>query len=201
MALPTGFPFILFYCVSPLSLRVDAIQVFFIRFKEKSMRKSLLFAVFFVGVLLWQKAAAQETSKTPGAKNRLGIRFGNSDALVNNSISYQRFFKPNLAAEALLSLGGAGAIGLLLEKHKPLRKEGLTWFVGGGVYTAFRAGEGAFPTKENHQRYGLQGIVGLDFVFPGLPANLSVDWKPELNLVKEFTFEPAALGFGARFVF
>lgn len=165
------------------------------------MKNRLLLAALLTGVLFVRNANAQETGVASDAKNRVGIRFGSADALVNNSISYQRFFKPDLAAEALLSMGGAGAIGLLLEKYKPLRKEGLTWFAGGGFYTAFREGDGSFSKSENHQRFGLQGIIGLDFVFPGLPANLSVDWKPELNLVKQFSFEPAALGFSARFVF
>lgn len=170
--------------------------------KQKSVKKSFLLAAPLTCLLIFeQTTTAQKTTGTPEAKNRLGIRFDSSDALVNNSISYKRFFKPDLAAEGLLSVGGAGAFGLLLEKHKPLKKDGLAWYVGAGLYTAFAASEGAFATPENHQRYGVQGGIGLDFVFPGLPASLSVDWKPELNLVREFAFEPVALGFGIRFVF
>jgi hypothetical protein len=45
----------------------------------------------------------------------------------------------------------------------------------------------------------LQGIVGLDYKLATIPFNLSIDWKPELTLTREFSFEPAALGLSARF--
>jgi hypothetical protein len=51
------------------------------------------------------------------------------------------------------------------------------------------------------RKFGAQGVVGLDFLFPALPVNLSVDWKPELNLTKEFSFEPSAVSLSARFAF
>jgi hypothetical protein len=34
-----------------------------------------------------------------------------------------------------------------------------------------------------------------------LPLNLSLDWKPELNIIDNINFEPAAVGFSIRFTF
>ena len=45
------------------------------------------------------------------------------------------------------------------------------------------------------------GIIGLDYKFQKIPLNISVDWKPELNLVEEVSFEASTVGLGVRFVF
>jgi hypothetical protein len=42
--------------------------------------------------------------------------------------------------------------------------------------------------------------LGLDYNFTNLPLNLSLDWKPELSLIRTVNFEPAAVGISARFV-
>jgi hypothetical protein len=48
---------------------------------------------------------------------------------------------------------------------------------------------------------GAQGVVGLDYKFQQVPINLSLDWKPELNLVDNVNFEAAAVGLAVRFTF
>jgi len=155
------------------------------------MKNGSITLVFFIGFLLTlQTAKAQST--TPS--NMLGIRISSKDAAVNNSITYKRFFNPGIAVEGLLSFGDPVALGVLLEKHKPFNNgstSGLTWFYGAGAYVGFSGG----------RNLGAQGIVGLDFVFPTVPVDLSLDWKPELNFTKQFSFEPSAVGFSARFVF
>jgi hypothetical protein len=90
-----------------------------------------------------------------------------------------------------LTIADPAAIGVLLQKHTALNATGLSWFWGAGVYAAFGGG----------RRVGAQGAAGLDFTFPTLPVNLSVDWKPELNFSRQFSFEPSAIGVSARFVF
>ena len=124
-------------------------------------------------------------------KNLLGIRISSSDAVVNNSITYKRFFNSTWAVEGLFTFSDPAALGLLLEKHTPLGASGLSWFWGAGAYAGFGGS----------RRFGAQGAVGLDFIMPSLPLNLSVDWKPELNFTRVFSFEPAAIGVSARFVF
>ncbi len=142
-------------------------------------------------LLFSQVAKAQETQPTTGRNNMLGIRISSKDAAINNSITYKRFLNPALAVEGLFSFGGPAALGFLIEKHKPFGSNGLTWFWGAGAYAGFGSS----------RRFGAQGAVGLDFLLPTLPLNLSIDWKPELNFTKAFSFEPSAVGFSARFVF
>ena len=141
----------------------------------------ILCMLFFAGI--GSKALAQDY------KAALGIRFSSKAALINNSISLKYFFTENTAAEGLFSFGDPFALGLLVEQHKPFLTGGFRYFYGGGIYAGF----------SGTRRAGLQGVVGLDYKIPSLPLNFSLDWKPELTLAKEVSFEPQALGLSARF--
>lgn len=124
-------------------------------------------------------------------KTALGIRLSSNDAIVNNSISLKYFFSNTTAVEGLLSFGDPVALGVLIEKHKPTGPAGLSFFYGGGAYIGFGS----------DKNIGAQGVLGLDYKLPTIPLNLSVDWKPELNIVKEAVFEPSAVGASVRFTF
>lgn len=156
------------------------------------MKKGLLCLAALVGfIVCHQHANAQDASAAAVGKNMLGIRISSSDAVVNHSITYKRFLNPSLAIEGLFSISDPAAFGFLLEKHTPFATSGLSWFWGAGLYAGFGGS----------RRFGAHGAVGLDFILPALPINLSVDWKPELNFTRQFSFEPSALGVSARFVF
>lgn len=144
--------------------------------------KHLLFGLLFF--IVATSANAQQ------GRNALGIRFSNNDALVNTGISFRHYFKSSTALEATLSFDPA-AVGILYEKFKPLGSPGLNWFYGGGGYVAF----------SGRNVLGAQGIIGLDYTFQQAPINVSLDWKPELELLNDVSFEPAAVGLGIRFTF
>ena len=129
--------------------------------------------------------------KAQDYKMGLGVRFSSNAAAVNNSITFKYFINQQTAVETLLSFGDPVAVGLLVEKHMPLAGNNFKFFYGGGGYVSFGGPRNA----------GLQGVAGLDYKIPSAPLNLSLDWKPELNVWKEFSFEPAALGISARFTF
>jgi hypothetical protein len=129
-------------------------------------------------------------SQAQNYKTALGVRLSSSDAALNSGISFKHFFG-STALEALVTFGDPFAIGALLEKHKPTGPEGLNWFYGGGAYVGF-------GDKRN---LGAQGIIGLDYKFQEVPINVSLDWKPELNIIQEVSFEPAAVGLSIRFTF
>lgn len=149
--------------------------------KRLSLLSGWLFVLF----------SADAQTPTTAPKQALGIRISSQDAVVNHAISYKYRFGPATAVEGLLSFGDPLALGFLVAKHKPFGTTGLTWFWGAGAYAGFGG----------TRKFGVQGAVGLDFLAPSLPLNLSVDWKPELNISKDFSFEPAAVGFTARFAF
>ena len=142
------------------------------------------------------------TASAQGYKTALGVRLSSSNAMQNNSVSFKQFISDKTAIEALFTFGDPLALGALLEIHKPLNPEGLTWFYGGGGYIGFVKKLNTNTGKEGTDpNFGAQGVIGLDYKFNNIPLNISLDWKPELNLVNDINFEPAAIGFTARFTF
>jgi len=133
-------------------------------------------------------------------KTALGVRLSSASAAVNNSISIKHFINDRAAIEGLFSFGDPLAFGAMLEIHKPLAASGLSWFYGGGGYLSFLKTYNVNQQKnEIDPNFGAMGVLGLDYKFANVPLNLSLDWKPELNLVSDINFEPAAVGFTARF--
>jgi hypothetical protein len=137
-------------------------------------------------------------SQAQAYKTALGVRLSTAGAAVNNSVSLKHFIKERVALEALVTISDRPAVGVLFEVHNPIASaEGLQWFWGAGGYVGFNAQKDI----ANRQLLGAQGVVGLDYKFTNLPLNLSIDWKPELNIVDNINFEPSAIGLTMRFTF
>lgn len=135
-------------------------------------------------------------------RTALGVRLSSSTAIQNNSVSFKQFITERTAIEALFTFGDPLAIGALAEFHKPLAPAGLSYFYGAGGYIGFIKTFNTTTQKNSTDpNFGAQGIIGLDYKFNNIPLNISLDWKPELNFVTDINFEPAAIGFSARFVF
>lgn len=160
------------------------------------MKKKISISLFIAAIAFTTTASAQ------AYKTGVGVRLSSAQAMVNNSISLKHFMNEKSAIEVLFSFGDPLAIGALYEIHKPFSTEGLQWFYGGGGYLGFVKTWNPNKNKnETDVNVGAMGVLGLDYKFVNLPLNLSLDWKPELNLVSDINFEPAAIGFTARFTF
>lgn len=158
---------------------------------KKSIFALMLACIAFAGTV------SAQTYKTG-----LGVRLSPSDAYVNNSITLKHFLNEKAAVEFLVSFGDPFAIGALYEVHKPFSTSGLQWFYGAGGYLAFVKTYNPNTNKnETDANFGAQGIIGLDYKFVNLPLNLSLDWKPELNLFTDIAFEASTIGISARFTF
>jgi hypothetical protein len=135
-----------------------------------------------------------------GYKNAIGIRLGSTVPNIKNGISYKHFLGKN-ALEGILSFGDGVAICGLYEIHKPFANtENLQWLVGFGGYAGFNS-SGNFTGSRSSTNIGAAGIIGLDYKFAKIPLNLTVDWKPELNIITKVGFEASGIGFSARFTF
>jgi hypothetical protein len=122
----------------------------------------------------------------------LGVRLGPSTPVIKSGISYKHFIGNN-ALEGILSFGDGISVCGLYELHKPISTvSNLQFFYGAGGYAGFRS---------NISYIGAAGIVGLDYKFAEFPLNISLDWKPELNIIEKVGFEASTVGFGARFIF
>jgi len=160
------------------------------------MKKLLCSVLVISGFLVATSVSAQDY------KTALGVRLSSSSAMVNNSISLKHFLNEKTAVEALFSFGDPLALGALVEIHKPFSASGIQWFYGGGGYIGFVKTYNTTKAKdETDVNFGAQGVIGLDYKFANLPLNLTLDWKPELNIIGDINFEPAAIGFTARFTF
>jgi len=151
------------------------------------MRSILLLLVFLTISGLYNRLSAQDY------KLAIGLRFSTAAPTLNNGISVKYFIDSSNAVEGLLSFGSRVGIGGLYEKYQLIGgTPAFTWFYGGGAYVGFENGQTWF---------GPTGVVGLDYKFSSAPVDLSLDWKPELDIVPSINFVPDAFGLSARFVF
>lgn len=149
------------------------------------MRGTTTLIVLFATAIL-SSATAQDY------KVALGVRLSNATPTLSNAVTIKYHMTQQHALEGIISFGTRFGLGALYELHKPTTVQGLNWFYGGGAYVGFQDG---------NTYLGPTGIVGLDYKFPGIPVNLSLDWKPELDIIPEINFVPDAFGFSARFTF
>ena len=168
------------------------------------MKKLVLICLMVAATSAIQTVAAQDEPQStgPGYRTALGVRLSSSNAMQNNSVSIKQFITERTAIEGLFTFGDPLALGALIEFHKPLAASGLTYFYGAGGYLAFLKTVNINTQKTSTDaNFGAQGVIGLDYKFSNIPLNISLDWKPELNIVTDINFEPAAIGFTARFTF
>jgi hypothetical protein len=149
--------------------------------------KQIVFLLFMV--IVFQLLALD--GKAQDYKLGLGIRLSNATPTLSNSLSVKYFHKENRAIEGLISFGGSRfGIGGLYEIHNPMATPGLKWYYGAGAYVGF----------QDHNTYlGPTGVVGLDYKFDKVPLNISLDWKPELDILPGINFIPDAFGLSVRF--
>ncbi|HLX92192.1 MAG TPA: hypothetical protein VKR32_10940 [Puia sp.] len=152
------------------------------------MRRFIFIAAFLILAL-----AIAESTTAQGYKVAIGIRFSTPSPTLSNSISVKYFMNERDAIEGLLSFGTRFGIGGLYEVHQLIGgTPAFTWFYGGGAYIG---------AENNVTFVGPTGVIGIDYKFQNAPINLSLDWKPELDLIPSINFVPDAFGLTARFTF
>lgn len=120
----------------------------------------------------------------------LGIRLSNATPTLNNSVTGRYFITEKSAIEGIVSFGSRFGLGGLLEIYKPFSVQGLSWFYGGGAYVGF---------EDSNTYLGPTGIIGMDYKFANVPLNISLDWKPELDIIPDINFVPDAFALSVRF--
>ena len=149
------------------------------------MRTSLTLFIFIL-------ASAFYTATAQDYKVALGVRLSSAAPTLSNAITMKYNMNQKHSLEGIVSFGSRFGLGGLFEVNNMTTVQGLNWFYGGGAYVGF----------ENGDTYlGPTGIIGLDYKFPNIPLNLSLDWKPELDFIPAINFVPDAFGFSARFTF
>jgi hypothetical protein len=152
------------------------------------MRAFTLCLVLLAGTGLYDRLSAQDY------KVAIGVRFSSAAPTLNNAVSVKYFMNETSAVEGLISFGNSRfGLGGLYEKHQLIGgTPAFTWFYGAGGYIGF---------EDRTTFLGPTGVVGLDYKFQNAPLNLSLDWKPELDIIPSINFVPDAFALTARFTF
>jgi hypothetical protein len=157
------------------------------------MKKRFFLALSLVFVLSMTSVKAQY-------KNALGLRLG--DAF---GVTYKTFIQSDRALDFILNVRSRNdqsdfVLTGLYEVHNPIGGAGgLQWYYGAG------ASVGSINYRNNVRRdndlyLSVDGVLGLDYVIPGTPLNLSADWKPALVLTPYTGLYERGIGVSIRII-
>ena len=136
-------------------------------------------------------------------KSALGLKIWGD----GGGISFKTFVSNNNAVEGVGYFWERGSrIVGLYEFHSGIQgAPGLSWYVGPGAHIGF------YNDRYYDDRYldgngsgsfvGLDGVLGLDYKFDGVPINLSVDWQPSFEFGSNRGFIGSWGGLGVRYTF
>ena len=131
----------------------------------------------------------------------VGIRLGPNSAAITSGFTIKHFLNEKTAVEGIVGINDGFGVCGLYEIHFPIESvKNLQWFVGPGAYLAFRNSTYNFRNGGS-TNFGAAGVIGADYKFEDIPLNISLDWKPELNILTNIGFEPSGVGISARFTF
>jgi len=103
-----------------------------------------------------------------------------------NGFTIKHFLSDNGAIEGIVSSpwrwGGIVVTGLYEFQSEIPEVDGLFWYAGGGGHVGFYNTGGVLTTNRTYTYFGVDGIVGVEFVIPDIPINVSLDWKPGFNI-------------------
>ncbi|MEX2370959.1 MAG: hypothetical protein WD578_08135 [Bacteroidales bacterium] len=157
------------------------------------MKKYLL--AFIVMVTMTAFSNAQDYS------TGIGLRGG-----LANGITIKHFIGGNSALEGIVTTRWQGFnITGLYELHSmqvfDVNRLNFYYGLGGhiGFYNGTYTSWGTVGTS--YTVIGVDGILGLEYNFVEVPINLSVDWKPALNLIGNTEFWPDDGAFSVRYIF
>lgn len=152
------------------------------------MKNTIQISLFFLLLGASFTLSAQDYQMALGA--RAGSPF---------SISYKHFLNERDAIEVVGGTWGYSNrvydysyrwyhVGAAYLVHKPLNVdwdgfESLKWYFGGGGSIYFWTWDDSIYLENDRfssTSFGIQGYIGLDYVFEDIPLNLSLDWSPSI---------------------
>lgn len=133
----------------------------------------------------------------------IGVRGG-----FFSGITYKQFLSNDMAIEGILHTRYAGwQLTVLGEWHaQAFDVTGLNWCYGAGGHVGMFRYHASSPyfDKESGSTVvgvGVDAILGLEYNIGSIPINVSLDWKPALNLVGYTGFAADGGAFSVRYIF
>ncbi len=164
------------------------------------MKKLLLSLLLVAG--LATSASSQDIQKT------IGVRLG-----WGGEFSYQHPLSSNTRMEFDLGLYGFNKdyssvfLSGIYQWVTPIQ-DGFNWYVGVGPqlgFTSYRndykKGDKAYVSGDTNFELAVAGQLGVEYNFPSVPFQISLDWRPGFEIVPTtgFMYEGFALGLRYRF--
>lgn len=164
------------------------------------MMKKFLLLSLTAGFLLFFQT---ETKAQQTYQNAIGIRLGAYNGLnfktflqSDNALDFNLSFRNNNNFKRFIFTG-------LYEVHNNIDgAPGLKWYYGGG------GSLGSIKRDdENGRKYdgdlflSADGVLGLDYKIDAAPINLSLDWRPRLELTPNTDINAGDVGLAIRFTF
>lgn len=143
--------------------------------------------------------AIQSSSKAQGYDNAIGGRFG-----AANGVTFKTTLGDNKMLDLIANFRSNHdynyfRITGLYEVYKPITNApGLNWYYGGGG----SIGSAKYKPSNSTDLYlAVDGVLGLDYKFDDAPINISLDWKPAIQLAPDTNFDASGVGLSLRFTF
>ena len=158
--------------------------------------KKLILLCLTAGIVFFAQtdSLAQQTYK-----NAIGGRLGTA-----NGITYKTFMTGDRALDFILNFRSNNNYSTfrftgLYEIHNDINNAPrLRWYYGPGATVGSRKFK---PTDDSDLLVSLDGVLGLDYKFDGVPINLALDWKPAIEITPNTEFDAEGFGLSIRFTF
>lgn len=132
-----------------------------------------------------------------------GLRFG-----LGTGVTLKTSIGGDAMLEGILSFRSYGfEITGLYEVHNAnvFGTPRLNWYYGGGAHIGSYRGYRSNPKTDieytTKLSLGIDGILGIEYNFTEIPLNLSLDWKPQINLISNNGFWGDNGALSARYMF
>jgi hypothetical protein len=139
------------------------------------------------------------SSKAQGYDNAIGGRFG-----AANGVTFKTTLGENKMIDLIANFRSNNnynyfrITGLYEVYNKINDVQGLNWYYGiGGSIGSVKYK----PYNSSDLYLSVDGVLGLDYKFADAPINLSLDWKPAIQLTPDTEFDGSGVGLSLRFTF
>lgn len=158
------------------------------------MKKIILIPLFLILFSITVKSQDYNTG--------IGLRGGP----FFNGVSAKHFVTSNVALEGILTTrwSGFNITGLYEIHDQAFNTDRLNWYYGLGAHIGFWEGADFKWADDIYAFYtviGVDGIIGLEYNFYEIPINISIDWKPIINLIGHSSFWGDDGAISIRYIF
>ena len=143
--------------------------------------------------------AIHSTSKAQGYDNAIGGRFG-----AANGVTFKTTLGGNKMIDLIANFRSNNnynyfrITGLYEIYNKIEDVQGLSWYYGiGGSIGSVKYK----PYNSKDLYLSADGVLGLDYKFADAPINVSLDWKPAIQLTPDTNFDGSGAAISLRYTF